>query len=49
MIIAALVTSIELAMQALTYELYLILGIFISADSDELYHHGSRGSFCSKK
>ncbi|MCJ8300046.1 MAG: electron transport complex subunit E [Pseudomonadales bacterium] len=29
MIIAALVTSIELAMQALTYELYLILGIFI--------------------
>ena len=29
MIIAALVTSIELLMQALTYELYLILGIFI--------------------
>ena len=29
MIIAALVTSIELALQALTYELYLILGIFI--------------------
>lgn len=29
MIIAALVTAIELAMQALTYELYQILGIFI--------------------
>lgn len=29
MIIAAFVTAIELLMQALTYELYLILGIFI--------------------
>ncbi|MGB1239683.1 MAG: electron transport complex subunit RsxE, partial [Pseudomonadales bacterium] len=29
MIIAALVTAVELLMQALTYELYLILGIFI--------------------
>jgi len=48
MIIAALVTAIELLMQALTYELYLILGIFIPLIVTNCIIMGRADAFASR-
>ncbi|KAA0875260.1 electron transport complex subunit E [Nitrincola tapanii] len=48
MIIAAFVTAIELLMQALTYELYLILGIFIPLIVTNCAIMGRADAFASK-
>lgn len=48
MIIAALVTAIELLMQALTYDLYLILGIFIPLIVTNCIIMGRADAFASR-
>lgn len=48
MIIASFVTSIELIMQAVTYELYLILGIFIPLIVTNCVIMGRADAFASK-
>ncbi|EXJ11089.1 Electron transport complex protein rnfE [Nitrincola nitratireducens] len=48
MIIAAFVTAIELLMQAFTYELYLILGIFIPLIVTNCAIMGRADAFASK-
>lgn len=48
MIIAAFVTAIELLMQALTYDLYLILGIFIPLIVTNCAIMGRADAFASK-
>lgn len=48
MIIAAFVTAIELLMQAFTYELYLILGIFIPLIVTNCVIMGRADSFASR-
>lgn len=48
MIIAAFVTSIELLMQAFTYELYLILGIFIPLIVTNCIIMGRADAFASR-
>lgn len=48
MIIASFVTSIELLMQAFTYELYLILGIFIPLIVTNCVIMGRADAFASK-
>ena len=49
MIIAAAVTVTELLMQAYSYELYQILGIFLAADHNQLHHPRQGRRVCSKK
>ncbi len=48
MIIASFVTAVELLMQALTYELYLILGIFIPLIVTNCAIMGRADAFASK-
>ena len=49
MIIATFTTCTELLMKAYTYELYLILGIFIPFNRNQLYYLGTRRSLCQQK
>ena len=45
LIIASVVTIIELTIKALFYDLYLVLGIFIPTDRNQLRHHRPRRGF----